>query len=178
MGDLRGTVEKISIRSMRLRHHRGLVHTIPYGEVKSVTNYSRDWVIMKLEFRLPFGTDIDKVRKLIKQTGQEMMKEEFGKDMLAPLKSQSVLRMDESGMIFRAKFMTKPGEQFVVRREAYSRIQDVLRQNGIEFATSQVTVRVPELTEREDLTEQQKKGVVEAAGGAALKVTKSIEKPA
>ena len=178
MGDLRGTVEKISIRSMRLRHHRGLVHTIPYGEVKSVTNYSRDWVIMKLEFRLPFGTDIDKVRKLIKQTGQEMMKEEFGKDMLAPLKSQGVLRMDESGMIFRAKFMTKPGEQFVVRREAYSRIQDVLRQNGIEFATSQVTVRVPELTERDDLTEQQKKGVVEAAGGAALKVTKSIEKPA
>ncbi|MEM7254139.1 MAG: mechanosensitive ion channel domain-containing protein, partial [Pseudomonadota bacterium] len=48
VGDLRGTVEAISIRSLRLRHHRGAVHTIPFGEMKSLTNHSRDWVIMKL----------------------------------------------------------------------------------------------------------------------------------
>jgi len=40
-----GSVEKISIRSMQLRHHRGAVHTIPYGEILQLTNYSRDWVI-------------------------------------------------------------------------------------------------------------------------------------
>ena len=175
-GELRGTVEKISIRSLRLRHHRGLVHTVPYGELKSITNYSRDWVIMKLEFRLPFGTDSEKVRKLIKRTGQEMMEEEAFKDvMLAPLKSQGVLRMDESGMIFRAKFMTKPGEQFVVRREAFRRIQDVLRENGIEFATSQVTVHVPELVEHEELTADQKREVADSAGAAALKSRKAAE---
>ena len=54
MGELRGTVESISIRSLRVRHHRGAVHTIPFGELKSLTNYSRDWVIMKLEFRVGF----------------------------------------------------------------------------------------------------------------------------
>jgi len=41
-----GTVEKISIRSMQLRHHKGPVHTIPYGEIPKITNFSRDWVIM------------------------------------------------------------------------------------------------------------------------------------
>jgi moderate conductance mechanosensitive channel len=40
-GPLKGTVEAISIRSLRLRHHRGAVHTVPYGELKSLTNHSR-----------------------------------------------------------------------------------------------------------------------------------------
>ena len=105
-----------------------------------------------------------------------MMEEEAFKDaMLAPLKSQGVLRMDESGMIFRAKFTAKPGEQFVIRREAYRRIQDVLRANGIEFATSQVTVHVPELAENEELTADQKREVADAAGAAALKSRKAAE---
>ncbi|MEQ8698763.1 MAG: mechanosensitive ion channel family protein, partial [Bauldia litoralis] len=140
-GPVKGTVEKIAIRSLRLRHHRGLVHTIPYGEIKSVTNFSRDWVIMKLEFRLPYGTDIEKVRKLIKKVGLEMDADEnLAKGMLAPLKSQGVTRMEDSALIFRAKFTAKPGEQFVLRREAYSRIQATLLQNGIGFAPARVQV--------------------------------------
>src|ERR687883_690604 len=53
-GGLKGTVEAISIRSMRLRHHRGAVQTLPFGELKSVKNHSRDWVIIKLDFRVPY----------------------------------------------------------------------------------------------------------------------------
>ncbi len=41
-----GTVEKISVRSFQLRHHNGPVHTVPYGEIRTLTNYSRDWAIM------------------------------------------------------------------------------------------------------------------------------------
>ena len=67
---IRGTVEKISVRSFQLRHHDGPVHTIPYGEIRSLTNWSRDWAIMKFELRIPFETDIEKVRKIIKQIAQ------------------------------------------------------------------------------------------------------------
>ena len=42
-GSIRGTVEHISIRSLRLRHHRGALHTIPFGSLDTITNYSRDW---------------------------------------------------------------------------------------------------------------------------------------
>jgi moderate conductance mechanosensitive channel len=49
---LKGTIEKISIRSMRLRHHNGHVHTIAYGQLGFVTNFSRDWVTMKFNLRL------------------------------------------------------------------------------------------------------------------------------
>lgn len=143
--DLRGTVEKTSLRSMQLRHHLGAVQTIPYGEIKTVRNLSRDWVTMKLELRLPYDTDIEKVRKIVKKVGQKMLEdEEMGPSFLLPLKSQGVFRMEESALIVRIKFTTKPGEQWVVRREAYRRVKEALELQGIHFAHREVRVRLPE----------------------------------
>ncbi len=142
---MRGTVEKLSVRSMRLRHHLGSVQTIPYGEIATVKNQSRDWVIMKLELRLPYDVDIEKVRKIIKKVGQEMLEdEEIGPNMLQPLKSQGVMRVEESALIIRMKFTAKPGEQWIIRRVAYTRVRDALAAQGIEFAHREVKVRLPQ----------------------------------
>jgi small-conductance mechanosensitive channel len=141
VGDVKGTVEHISIRSLRLRHHRGPVHTIPFGEIQHLTNFSRDWAIMKLEFRLPFDADLEKVRKLIKKVGQELMDDPVhGPNFLQPVKSQGVHRMDDSAFIIRVKFMTKPGEQFTLRREVFSKIQEAFAREGIHFAPRRVIV--------------------------------------
>lgn len=141
VGSVMGTVERISIRSMQLRHHNGPVHTVPFGEITSLTNYSRDWAIIKFELRLPFETDIDKVRKIIKKVGLAMMEdEELGSLMLQPLKSQGVNRMDDSSLIIRCKLMAQPGQQFYVRREAFSRIQRAFAEQGINFAPRRVIV--------------------------------------
>ncbi len=143
VGELRGTVESISIRSLKLRHHRGAVHTLPFGQMQSLTNYSRDWVIMKLNFRVPHDTDINLVKKLVKRIGAEMSQDPiFGEDFLEPLKSQGVRQIDDNALIIGVKFMSKPGTQFVIRKEAYQRIRDAFEANGIEFANRGVTVRV------------------------------------
>lgn len=68
VGDAMGNVEKISIRSMQLRHHLGAIHTIPYGHISQLTNFSRDWVIVKLSFTVPYDTD----PKVIKQKFKEI----------------------------------------------------------------------------------------------------------
>ena len=129
------------MRSLQLRHHNGPVHTLPFGDIRHITNYSRDWAIMKFEIRLPFETDINKVRKIIKKVGQEMMDDEaLSQGLLQPLKSQGVNRMDDSALIVRCKFTSKPGEQFVLRREAYTRIQTALAAEGIHFAPRRVIV--------------------------------------
>ncbi len=141
IGNTRGRVEKISIRSLQLRHHNGPVHTIPFGEISRLTNYSRDYVIMKFELRVPFETDIDKVRKLIKKVGQEMMQDpELAPLMLGPLKSQGVTHMDDSALIMRCKFTAIPGQQFMIRRAAFTRIQQAFAENGIHFAPRRVIV--------------------------------------
>lgn len=138
---IRGTVEKISIRSFQLRHHNGPVHTIPYGEIRTLTNWSRDWAIMKCELRLPFETDIEKVRKMIKKIGIDMMEDpQWGPLMLGPVKSQGVNRMDDSALIIRFKFMAVPGQQYLIRREAFVRIQRAFEAEGIHFAPRRVLV--------------------------------------
>lgn len=127
VGDVKGSVEKISLRSMQLRHHRGALHTIPFGEIKHLSNYSRDWVMMKLPLRVNYDTDVDKVRKLIKNLGKELMAHsEVGHMFVQPLKSQGVYKMEDSAMIIRVKFMTKPGEQFMTRKVVYAEIQKLV----------------------------------------------------
>ena len=144
VGEVKGTVEHISIRSLRLRHHRGALHTIPFGEISHLSNYSRDWVIMKLQFRVPYDTDVKQVKKIFKKIGAEMKADpEMGPNLLDPPKSQGVLEMDDSAMIMRAKFMAKPGEQFVIRRELFHRVQKEFEAAGMEFARRQVSVFVP-----------------------------------
>lgn len=145
VGRVKGTVEGITIRSLQLRHHRGALHTIPYGQIQAISNHHRDWVIEKLEFGLVYGTDIEKVRKILKKVGEAMMKDpEIAQVLIEPLKSQGVSRLTDSSMVFRAKFKAVPGQQFLVRREAYRRIQDAFTENGIEFAYPTVKIATPE----------------------------------
>ena len=144
VGEAKGTVEKIGIRSILLRHHRGPVNVVPYGAIRRMTNQSRDWVVEKLEFRLSYDTDITKVKKIIKKIGQDLAADpELGPYILQPLKSQGVLAMEDSAMLVKAKFTAKPGEQFVIVREAYQRIKRAFDEAGIQFAHRQVTVFVP-----------------------------------
>ena len=143
IGSVQGTVERISLRSMQVRHHNGPLHTVPFGEIKHLTNFSRDWVMMKLKLRVTYDTDVEKVRKLIKALGKELQADpEIGAMFLQPLKSQGVLAMEDSAMIIRVKFMTRPGDQFVTRRKVYAAIQELFAREGIKFAHREVTVRV------------------------------------
>ncbi|MEM9676442.1 MAG: mechanosensitive ion channel domain-containing protein [Pseudomonadota bacterium] len=160
---IRGTVEKISVRSFQLRHHLGALHTIPFGEIKQLTNYSRDWVMMKLPLRVTYDTDVEKVRKLVKKLGQELMDHpQVGHTFMQPLKSQGVYKMEDSAMIIRVKFMTKPGEQFVTRKVVYESIQALFAREGIHFAHKEVTVRLAD-ADANSLSESEKKAVTAAA---------------
>ena len=126
------------------RHHRGMLQTIPFGDMQSVTNYSRDYIIMKLEFRVRYDTDVEKVRKIIKRMNAEIQgDEELSHGLLSKIKSQGVREMDDSAMIMRVKFKAIPGEQFVLRREVYRRLQEAFQKGGIEFAHRNVTVYFP-----------------------------------
>ena len=141
---VKGMVEQISLRSIKLRHPRGMVYTIPFGNLKSITNFSRDYTITKLDIRVGFDTDLEQVRKVIKKINKALrMDEELNKTMLDDLKSQGVKEFDDSSMIVRVKFKTLPGEQFKVRKEVYRMIQSEFRAAGIDFASRNVTVFIP-----------------------------------
>jgi moderate conductance mechanosensitive channel len=140
-GSYKGTVESFSLRSIKLRHHRGYLYTVPFGSLGAVQNMSRDWVIDKLQLTVPYDTDLDLLKKIVKQIGKELAADpELGPDILQPLKMQGVESMGEIGMQVRLKMMTKPGEQFIVRRRAYAMLKQQLKENGIRIATPTVQV--------------------------------------
>jgi small-conductance mechanosensitive channel len=182
----KGMVEHISLRSLRLRHPRGMVYTIPFGDMGSVQNFSRDYIITKLDVRVRYDADIEKIRKIIKKISTELENdEETGSLLLSKIKSQGVREMDDSAMILRIKFKTKPGDQFVVRREVYRRVQERFREEGIEFAHRNVTVYLPpEVTGASDVDNQEEspdpgtildKKLLEAGAAAAAAVSQASE---
>ena len=143
-GRLKGTVEKISLRSMRLRHQNGQIHTIPFGQLTSITNFSRDWQTVKFNLRLTRDADMERVRRVIKQIGLEMMQDpELAKELLQPLKLQGVAEIAENAIVVRLKFTAHPRKPNYVQREALKRIYQVFPEKGIEFASNAVTVQTP-----------------------------------
>ncbi|WP_340110372.1 mechanosensitive ion channel family protein [Pikeienuella sp. HZG-20] len=163
VGDTAGTVERIALRSIQLRDAKGPVLIIPYSNIKSVTNFSRDWGIMKLRFTVPFDTDLDKVRKIFKRIGQEMMQiPELAPGFIEPFKSQGAAEFSDYGIVVRGKFMHKPRAQFAIRKHIFKRVQEEFAANGIEFARREVKVKVSGQTEH--LTDDE---LNEVAGAAA-----------
>ncbi|MGD9238437.1 MAG: mechanosensitive ion channel family protein [Desulfobacterales bacterium] len=172
----KGMVEHISLRSLRLRHPRGMVNTIPFGDIGIVTNMSRDYIITKLDFRVRYDTDIDKVRKIIKNKVYEpiMQNEELGPKLLDKIKSQGVRQLDDSAMIMRIKYKTAPGQQFIIRKEVYRLMQEAFHEAGIEFAHRNVTVYMPpESDEPETGGTPDQKMTDKAAAAAAIAVAQA-----
>jgi small-conductance mechanosensitive channel len=162
-GNYKGTVESLGFRSVKLRHHRGPIYTVPYGQLGAVQNLSRDWVIDKITVNVTYDTNLDKAKRIIRQIGKELSQDpELAPHILEPLKMQGVEQFGDFAIQLRLKMMTRPGEQFPVRRRAYAMIKKAFDENGIKFAFP--TVQVAGREEGEAAAAQQ---VLKTSKGAA-----------
>ena len=140
-GSYKGTVESFSLRSVRLRHHRGPVFTVPFGALGAVQNMSRDWVIDKFRISVAYDTDINKARKITKAIGAELLADpEVGPLFIEPLKMKGVEEFGDYGIVLGFGMTTVPGQQTYIRRKAYAMIREAFNRNGIEFAQPSVQV--------------------------------------
>jgi small-conductance mechanosensitive channel len=159
-GDIQGRVEGISLRFLRIRHDRGAIYTVPFGEIKWLVNLSRDWAIMKLDFRVPFETDLGLINRIVEKVGVDLMAEpELGVHIIKPLESLGVIRMEEFSMVLGVKCTTKPDEgRFVIRRETHHRIRDAFAEHGILFAHRNAKAKVPAETDEPHWSPQSRPG--------------------
>jgi moderate conductance mechanosensitive channel len=177
-GSIRGTVEAITLRNVMLRHHLGMLQIVPHSDLGAVTNYMRGGIVMKFPLEFSYDTDINKVRKIIKQVGIQMLEDPDLKDgFIQPIKSQGVNEITNSVMVIRVKFTAKPGKQFIIKREAFRRITEALSARGIHYAHRKVIVDFPEDERRGKTDPEAEKRVLEGAA-AALISEKSIEQAA
>ncbi len=168
---IKGMVQQISLRSIKVRHPRGMLFTIPYGDMGAIQNFSRDYIITKLDIRVRYDADIEKIRKIVKKIYKEiLLDDELAPTLLGKIKSQGVREMDDSAMILRVKFKTIPGGQFMIRKAVFHKIQEKFRENNIEFAHKNVTVYLPQ--------ETKKNPELAKAGAAAAAAAEQAQTPA
>ncbi|HTB38108.1 MAG TPA: mechanosensitive ion channel family protein [Reyranella sp.] len=134
-GKAKGTVEGFTLRSIKLRHQNGQVHTIPFGELGQITNFSRDWTTVKFNLRFTRDTNLATLRQAAKKIGTDMLEiPEIKSEILEPFKMQGVADITDNALVIGFKFTAKPGNPAVIQREAIDRMFGAFPELGIEFA--------------------------------------------
>lgn len=129
-----GLVESVSLRKTVLRDLQGKVHTIPNGEIKVVSNLSKEWSRTVLDLGISYREDIDQIVDLLLQVGKELESEEpFKSAILEPLQILGVERFDESQMVIRMMVKTAPLKQWEIGRELRRRIKIRFDEKGIQL---------------------------------------------
>jgi small conductance mechanosensitive channel len=129
-----GLVESVSLRKTVLRDLQGRVHTIPNGEIKVVSNLSKEWSRSVLDLGISYREDVDQIVELLTQIGKELESEEPLKSaLLEPLQILGVEKFDESQVVIRMMVKTAPLRQWEVGRELRRRIKIRFDEKGIQL---------------------------------------------
>jgi small conductance mechanosensitive channel len=130
--DHSGVVERITVRSIRLRDGSGAVHTVPFSEVTSVKNLTRDFAYALTSIGVSYGADLDRAYETLKRVGAELAADPaFNAFLLEPLELIGIEKMSELGIVVQSRLKTVAGKQWSVGREFMRRVKIAFDEAGI-----------------------------------------------
>ncbi len=128
-----GVVESVNLRTTVLRDLDGRVHTVPNGEIKVVSNLSKEWSRSVLDIGISYRENVDEVIDLLAQIGKELMSEEtYRTAILEPPQILGVEKLAESQVVLRMIVKTMPLKQWEVGRELRKRLHRRFKERGIQ----------------------------------------------
>jgi small-conductance mechanosensitive channel len=129
---LSGTVENLSIRTIRLRAGDGSVHLIPFSSVSTVTNSNRGLGNAAVSVTVGYEEDSDRVGAVLTKVVAEMRTDQaFANGMLSDLQLWGVDRVDGSTMTLAGQIVCTDGARWAVQREFNRRVKIALQAEGI-----------------------------------------------
>ena len=141
LGDHAGVVEAITIRTIRLRDFGGTVHTMPFNEVSTILNLTKDFSRYVFEVGIAYREDVDQVIEVLKEIGAGMQEdEEFGPLITQPLEVMGLDKFADSAVVIKARITTQPIKQWTVGREFNRRMKIRFDELGIEIPFPHQTV--------------------------------------
>jgi len=141
VGETSGTIEKVSLRTTTLRDVRGVVWTVPNGEIHRTANHSQLWSRAILDIGVSYGTDVDQASEIMKAVADELWQE--NREDATILEEPSVWGVEQLGndaVVIRLVVKTDPSEQWGVGRILRARIKKAFDEVGIEIPFPQRTV--------------------------------------
>ncbi|MBV8914783.1 MAG: mechanosensitive ion channel [Acetobacteraceae bacterium] len=143
---LSGTVEALTIRTIRLRALDGAVHLIPFSSVTTVTNQTRDYSYAVLDVNVGLNEEPDPIADVIRQVAATMQSDPDWQSMvLDKLDVMGVEKLTDLAWILRVRIKTQPGSRWAVARELNRRIKIRFDELAIEspFTSHKVLSREP-----------------------------------
>jgi small-conductance mechanosensitive channel len=138
-----GTVETITIRTIRLRDQSGAVHTVPFSSVSSVKNLTRQFAYYVFKIGVAYDTDVDRAIAALREVDEDMRSSEpYASQILAPLDVQGLDQFGDSALVIQARTKTVPAQQWAVGREFNRRIKMKFDQIGINIPFPHRTVQI------------------------------------
>jgi small-conductance mechanosensitive channel len=136
-----GTVEKMTLRVTVVRSLDGDVHYIPNGSIDQSTNKTLSYSRINLDVGVAYGSDIDKVEKLINKLGEQMAEDEvWGNDILEKPHMLRISDLADSSIEIKVVGKTKPERQWAVAGELRRRLVKEFDKQGVEIPFPQVVV--------------------------------------
>jgi len=130
--DHAGVVEAITVRTIRLRDQAGTVHTVPFSEVTTVKNLTRDFAYVVARIAISYSEDIDRVVELLRQVSEELMADDDLRPLiLDPFDYQGVDTLDASSVVLLVRIRTLPAKQAVVGRAFNRLVKMAFDEHGI-----------------------------------------------
>lgn len=155
IGPHTGIVEAITLRSVFLRHSNGSLQTIPFSEVNSIINRSRDYTVSTTDLALPYTTDLKTVYTILQTAADELVADPRFTDLVVePLRIRGVDRFTETALHVVADLRTKPDPSNVIVREFNRLVTLKFRAKGIEQPIIRQIVEVSEVKHSPTTIEQ------------------------
>jgi len=138
---LGGTVERITLRMTTLRDLDGVVHYVPHGEIKQVSNLSKQFARINLNIGVAYNTNLDHAIAIINKIGNQMFDEPFWKEaLISPPQFLRVDDLGDSSIALKVLGETIPNRKWEVAGEFRKRIKEAFDKEGIEIPFPQVVV--------------------------------------
>lgn len=129
-----GLVEHIELRTITLRDLGGVTHVFQNGKINTLANMTKEWSAYVFEIGIAYKENTDRVIELLKGLDEEMRADENFKDLIInPLEIFGVDKFGDSAVIIKARYKTRPIQQWAVGREFNRRIKYAFDEHKIEI---------------------------------------------
>lgn len=133
-GGVSGTVEHLSIRTLRLRSVNGDLHIIPFSGVSSIANTSRDYNLVVVDVMIDLSQDTQQLTTILQEELVALRKiPRFTHLILSDFTFLGIEQADGNGARFLGSIRTAPGSKWTVYRQYYSRVAVRMNAEGIKF---------------------------------------------
>ncbi len=124
LGGLTGTVEALSIRTIRLRAVDGSVHIVPFSAVTTVTNQTRDYGYALLDISVGLNEEPADVIPVVRDLAAEMRRDpKWGSLVLEELDVMGIEKFVDAAWVLRVRMKTQPASRWSVGRELNRRVK-------------------------------------------------------